>query len=275
MNRSDFSYVSFRTGASALFVVAACAVVQPTQAAFCVVPDSGGTAGLPPAGCVYTTPDAPNPNNDLFISNGFPVGTSIQIDASLSSYFNVVTAAGGNLGGEKENYQALLTLPMTGNGTLAGFNRNIVMQVTNESHSAPRTPNTTPQSFARDMFSMQGDVFGDPDFDVLRITAGTNFGLPSPGHTTLTRLGPIGSDWNVDSFFDITYQIEFQGAPGSVLDGLAGTTTGTARFVVGMPVPEPSSNLLLLGGLASVGVLRGWSFPERSRTSKPQRHCRR
>ncbi|MCP3980165.1 MAG: hypothetical protein GY716_12740, partial [bacterium] len=80
-------------------------------------------------------------------------------------------------------------------------------------------------------FRLQGELFGDPDFDLLRITAGTDFGLPSPGHTTLTQVP--GGSFNVDSFFDITYQIEFVGAPGSQLDGESGTTTGTLRMQTG------------------------------------------
>ena len=94
-------------------------------------------------------------------------------------------------------------------------------------------PGDAVQDFDADLFSLTGQIFGDPDFDTLSITAGTNAGLPSPGHTTLTRLGPPGSDWNVDSFFDISYQIDFQGAPGSVLEGLSGSTQGTERFELG------------------------------------------
>ena len=61
-------------------------------------------------------------------------------------------------------------------------------------------------------------------FDLIAFRSGSNFGLPSPGMTTLTRLGPPGSDFQVDSFFDIFYEIDFQGADGSDLDGFVGTT---------------------------------------------------
>jgi hypothetical protein len=71
-------------------------------------------------------------------------------------------------------------------------------------------------------------LFGDPDFCDLQVTSGSAFGLPSPGHTTLTKLGD--GRYHVDSFFDITYRIDWSGCPGSPLDGLSGSSTGTARF---------------------------------------------
>jgi hypothetical protein len=89
---------------------------------------------------------------------------------------------------------------------------------------------------------------------LLRITGGSGFGLPSPGHTTLTRLGPAGSNWNVDSFFDITYRIDFVGHPGGPFGGMSGSTTGTGRFVVGA-IPEPAACSLLISGVLSWPIL--------------------
>jgi hypothetical protein len=86
------------------------------------------------------------------------------------------------------------------------------------------------------MFRMQGQLFGDPDFCEFIITGGTDYGLPSPGETTLTELP--GGDFAVDSFFDITYQIQFQGCPGSVLDGLSGVTTETIRWQQGVEADD-------------------------------------
>jgi hypothetical protein len=90
------------------------------------------------------------------------------------------------------------------------------------------------------MLRMQGQITGDPDFDLLRITAGNDFGMPSPGHTTLTQIAP---GWAVDSFFDITYRIDFIGKPGGPVGGMSGSTTGTYRFSVCAPgaVPVESS----------------------------------
>jgi len=87
-----------------------------------------------------------------------------------------------------------------------------------------------------------GPDYGDPDFDLLRITAGNGFGLPSPGHTTLTQ--QPGGNWAVDSFFDITYRIDSSANPGSPLGGMSGSTTATIRMSVGDPVcgPDPTGN---------------------------------
>lgn len=83
---------------------------------------------------------------------------------------------------------------------------------------------------------------GDPDFDLLRITAGSTFGLPSPGHSTLTRQND--GTWAVDSFFDITYRIDFKasasggtsgGTSGGISGEISGSTTGTIRVQASCP----------------------------------------
>lgn len=257
MNISNTPHVASRSVGKLPILIALIAAstgwAATAQAEFCVVPNASGTAELPPAGCQYILDD-----EFLTIIDGLPAGTTIEIDAVLKDFMNVVAGAGGTLGGQRESYEASLLMPMQGTGALAGFNRNISMQVSNISDSAPRTPGDAVQDFARDMIAMEGELFGDPDFDILRITAGTDSGLPSPGQTTLTRLGPPGSDFNVDSFFDITYRIEYVGAPGSVLEGLDNSTTGTARFRLGMPIPEPTSGALALVGLVILSGSVRW-----------------
>ncbi len=206
----------------------------------CIRPDNGsGSADLPPVGCTYTTP-----NGDMNIVDGLPPASSIQIDASKGNFLCVPASGvcsfppgvdcrepGGSLGGEKACYDASLNMPMIGTGAMAGFNRNIALPISHEIHMAPRSNGSPIQPFDTVMFRLFGQITGDPDFDLLRVVAGTDFGLPSPGHTTLTQAP--GGNWAVDSFFDITYRIDFVGAPGGSLAGMSGSTTGTVRFHVG------------------------------------------
>lgn len=205
---------------SLLTVALVFALRAAAWAAPCQLPDNGGgTVDLPPAGCDYVG------ESPWRIVDGLPGGTTIEIDATFSNYINVVSVPGGTLGGEFEQFDLGVMLEMTGTGALAGFSRTLFVFAQAETHSAARTPGDAVQSFSTEWFSLNGQLFGDPDFDMLQIQGGSSFGLPSPGQTTLTRLGPPGSDFNVDSFFDVEYKITFQGAPGSVLDGFSGTTT--------------------------------------------------
>jgi len=226
----------------------------------CIVPDNGGgTVTLPPAGCDYLSPDEVHE-----IINGLPPDTTIELAAihkdficnrqpgaaGVCSFTDLVDCkeVGGSLGGEKECSDSTLELTMTGKCTgdvnpLCTYNRTLSLPVSFETHVGPRTPGNPVQSFDTDMFMLQGQTgiqvgIGDPDFDLLKITAGSGFGmLPSPGHTTLTRLP--GGSWAVDSFFDVFYEIEFVGTTTNTASPFfnmpGGSTTGTIRMATTAP----------------------------------------
>lgn len=216
------------------------------ERSFCAAVDNGlGTAELPPQGCGYVSP-----TGVFQIIDGLPPGTTIELVPVLDSFSCVTTPCGqpgGMLGGERELFDAVLTWQLTGTGDLSGYSRELALAVSGESHSAPRVPGEVVQTFATDLFQLQGQIMGDPDFDSLQLTAGADFGLPSPGQTSLMRRH--GGHFSVDSFFDVTYRIDFVGAPGGMLDGLSGSTTGTVRLAVAGPptedgvciVPDPGS----------------------------------
>ncbi len=217
----------------------------PAQAAPCTVPDNGsGTANLPPANCGYVSPA------DLHMMiNGLPPGTTITVAVEHERFFNANSTPGGPLGGAVETFGSQLTMHLEGTGGLSGYSRNIaMMNVQSISATAPRTPFQPIQSFDNAMLAMQGQLpIGDPDFDLLRITAGSAATPPlppGPGHTTLTQVP--GGGWAVDSFFDIFYEIEFIGKAGGPLSGMSGSTTGTIRMGAGLPAcgtqPLPACN---------------------------------
>jgi hypothetical protein len=235
------------TLAAGLVLVAVLALVYPAAVqaqCACQLPDNGnGTVDLMPQCSVGYL-------GHMQIVTGLPAGATIEIDAILKDFVNQPEVPGGSLGGHVQTFSADLQMTMSGTGALAGFNRLIHLPVTGEAHSAPRTFGDAVQDFDHDMFRLDGQLFGDPDFCTLELRAGVFYGYPSPGHTLLTRIGPAGDPFNVDSFFDVAYELEFQGCPGSILDGMQGITVRQDEFnICGGPVPTQSVSWGLLKGI--------------------------
>lgn len=211
-----------------------CSLALPTQTPqACILPDNGsGTADLPPAGCAYTNPDWAWP-----ISEGLPAGSMINLTVTHTDWTNVTRTPGGIFGGEIQQFSSVLHLDMTGTGDLAGFHR--VVSLTNVQctyHAGPRTLSEMVQTFPVEIVALQGQITGDPDFDLLRIKAGDQLELPSGGMTNLVMLP--GGNFAVDSFFDVFYEIEFVGAAGGSLAGMSGTTLSFGRLQTGISLPN-------------------------------------
>ena len=197
----------------------------PSQAQTCCLQadNGGGTIDLPPLHCTYLGP--------MEIVDGLVFGGTIQIQTELTPLSLVSAAPGGLLGGTVQDWTGSITFHMSGTGAYAGYVRTVSFSVNAQTHSAPRTPFTSPQTFAEKLFTLQGQLPpGDPDFDLLRITSGDGFGMPTSGTTQLTS--QPGNTWAVDSFFDIFYRIDFVGNNTGPFAGQSGSTTRETRLTM-------------------------------------------
>ncbi len=209
----------------------------------CIGTNIDGSVNLPPEGaaCEYLS------ETDVhMIIDGLPPGTEVKVSVLHGGFTSISRNPGGVLGGEIETFDSTIRLQMEGTGSLAGFNRTIDLNAPTEINTGPSFGPTADQFIEAEMRSIQSDpLVGDPDFRSLSVVAGTANALDGPGGTILEQ---IGSDFDVDSAFSVEYRISFQGAPGSVLEGVGGTTTGNASM--GLPVAEP----------AAVPSVSGWGF---------------
>jgi hypothetical protein len=239
-------------------VVAIAFSSAPASAVAVNVPDNGfGTATIPPTGETYY-------GGLMQIVNGLPPATTIDIANPLYHSFSTVSdieVPSGPLDysdGNFSDFAAQLTLPMQGTGVFSAYSRTIVISLPVSGQLmefGPRVLNAPLQTIPADLRRMTGQIPpGDPDFDLLRITAGTDFGMPSPGVTTLQD---TGANYNIHSFFDVFYRIDFVGRAGGPFGGMSGSSNGMARFELGDPiVPEPTTAVLVAGLITLLACVR-------------------
>jgi len=228
-------------------------LIGEPEAVTCVAPDIGGTARFP-ADC---TGGYPSPPSTRLAVDDLPVGSPLLGSVTLTAV-SVTQTSGGGLGGHAQSFSGMINVQLQGVGVHAGYSRTLTIPISGQSASAPRGGAATPQSFESDIVSIFGQILSDPDFSLFRFTAGSSFGMPSPGHTVFTRQGSV---WAVDSYFDLTYQIEFTGAAGGPFAGVHSVTRSANRFQAGsvqqVAVEEP----------ASLGFRIGTPFPNPARAS--------
>lgn len=237
--------MSYHLSRRARFVLCFClsagialALASAASAAPCLGPNNGtGTVTLPVPGCPYLSPSQVH-----LLINGLPPGTTLQLGVQHARFFcngrpgpctRPKSAATGSTSktlttGEIEEFDSSVILTITGTGALAGFSRTLTVSAKVETETGPRNLGASVQTFSNQMNRLQGSITGDADFGSLQIVAGKDFGLNSPGSTTLTRLS--SGSYRVNSYFDVAYRISFVG--DGRLKGFAGTTEGTVRMSV-------------------------------------------
>lgn len=191
----------------------------------CISPHLGGaelTLALDDTSCDYKF--------DLSITDGLPPGTTIEIDASLEDFFSLVEIPGGSLGGTQQTMDAGLLMLITGTGALAGFSRTLYLSVNPIVDIGPRGGPGT-QSFAITVDGLAGQLFGDPDFSILDFRMGNASGLANSGSVKYYNL--YDESWYIQLFLPFQYEIDFQGAPGSILEGFSGTTSSNSILAIG------------------------------------------
>jgi len=219
----------------------------------CVLPNAGGTIDLPPDGCGYVSPF------DLhMMMQGMPFGTEVHIRSEHRYFFPSLRARSAFSPSTIETFDSELAMRVTGTGLLAGTNCDLKMrplEVVVESQ--PTQLGQAVQDFDTDMKSLTGTLSSDTTcnlFQSLSVTAGSDHGLPSPGHVHLEQR-PDGT-FDVQSSFDVMVTMSFVGKPGSVLEGMSGSTTRVVRMGTKTDLAPPTAISL---GPASSAALVGTS----------------
>ncbi|MEM8931338.1 MAG: hypothetical protein AAGE94_09195 [Acidobacteriota bacterium] len=200
-----------------LLLAAAAPAAQSLGNGNCRVDNINGNIQITPPGCSYSGPD------DLVHGQG-----DLSWDPRHAHFNNVAVHAGGVLQGTVDSFDSAVIITVRGNGRLEGYESTVTIPAKCEAHAGPWSVDDQPISFQTEMMRLEGQLEddGNSDFSYLRVVAGTEYGYPSPGHTTASTQD--GKSYVVDSMFEMGFRIEYVGAPGGPLAGYEGAFEGTA-----------------------------------------------
>jgi hypothetical protein len=207
----------------------------------CALPNAGGTISLPPDGCGYVSSTTLH-----LMLNGLPPGTEVRVRSEHRYFSPSLTLKSAFSPNSIETFDSELAMRVTGTGLLAGVSCDLKMRPVHVVvESEPTQTGQAVQDFETDMRSMTGTLSNDTTcnlFQNLTVLAGTDHGLPSPGHVHLEQR-PDGS-FDVQSSFNVMVTMSFEGKPGSVLDGLSGSTTQVVAMGTNSAIPPPTTIVL-------------------------------
>ena len=193
----------------------------------CIEPPVNGTIVLPPNLCGYFSPTRLH-----VLLSGLPPGTELHLDASHNRFIHITTTAALRPANTIETFDSSLEMHLTGTGILAAVDCALTL---NPLHAIVETEpaqiGQPVQDFKANMRSLTGTLTTDTScnlFNSLSVDAGTDNGLPSPGHVRLVQR--LDGTYDVNSYFDVNVRMSFVGKTGSILDGMSGTTTQIVRM---------------------------------------------
>jgi len=201
-----------------LLLLAALATFLFTAPAFGAINQQGclDYTFTPPISCAYVGVaeyHSGDPNIDLS-------------DPRHRNFTGVVVDPGGIFEGTIDRFQSELDITVRGVNELEGYERTITLNLDCEAHAGPYDKGEPFISFPTEMMRVEGGLQGDPDFEMLHLVGGTENGFPSPGHLTAVDQGD--GTYAIDSTFQMSFQVEYVGAPGGALEGFAGVMEGIA-----------------------------------------------
>lgn len=193
------------------------------------LPESGkGSIVWPPT----TAEGRPGTTPGWFSSQRLAPARALLVRMNLLATPGADLYPGGTLGGELSVGYDQLVLEIIGEGAWSAYRRTVTLPVQTFVNWGPKADHQARQGRAADVHFLYGQISGDPDFGLLRVTGGSGFGMPSVGHTLAEK--QANGDYQFDSQYDLTYRVEWSGASGGLLAGESGAVQATLEMQAGI-----------------------------------------